>query len=427
LLRVCGGQFAPESGGQFRPEWVVSLRRIGVVTFIRISNHNSEKYIYFRVADSGIGISDESITKIFDRYYRVSKNHLGSGVGLALVKSLTQLHKGNIYVYSERDKGTEIIIGIPWGEDNYTEFEKATEDGAEAESQLEIVDNAILQPLQQNDDMTYVLGSRTQKHILIVDDNQELRLFLRQVFEKKYLISEARDGNEGLEMAVEKVPDLIISDVMMPGMNGYDFCNQIKTDERTNHIPVILLTANASVDKQLSGLKMGADIYLTKPFSIPVLELQVRNLIASAERLRQRYSRQLSSRYSLDPLKKQGIVGDNEPVVENDFINKIIALTELHLSDPTFDVEKICRNIGMSQAVLYRKMRALTSVSVNDIVKEVRFKRAAGFIAENKYTVYEVADMVGYTDTKYFSKEFKKLYGVSPRDYKLQQAEPSSE
>jgi len=161
--------------------------------------HRAKHYMYFRVADSGIGISSESLTKIFDRYYRVSNNHLGSGVGLALVKSLTQLHKGDIYVYSERHKGTEIIIGIPWGEDNYSPSEKAVS-GTSLESQLEFTDHTVFIPLTENETDKSGIVSKSQKHVLLVDDNQELRAFLKQTFEKHYYIYEAEDGQSEIEI-----------------------------------------------------------------------------------------------------------------------------------------------------------------------------------------------------------------------------------
>jgi ligand-binding sensor domain-containing protein/signal transduction histidine kinase/DNA-binding response OmpR family regulator len=391
--------------------------------YVRITIEEDDQMATIKIADNGKGLSPENIEKLFRNYFQENdsdQQNIGYGIGLALSKSIVQLHGGTLMVESpgrgsDSDMSTVFTLCLKIGSAHFTkdqfEHEHHVEDIRDYKMELPAI-------TPEAGPGAYCL--------LIVEDNRGVRNFIADSFRGTYRILEAPDGQAGFDIAAEHIPDLIISDVMMPGMNGYDFCHQIKTDERTNHIPVILLTANASVDKHLSGLKMGADTYLTKPFSIPVLELQVKNLIASAERLRQRYSKQLSERYSLES-KKQDAKKDNEPVVENDFINKIIALTELHLSDPTFDVEKICRNIGMSQAVLYRKMRAITSVSVNDIVKEVRFKQAAAFIAENKYTVYEVADMVGYTDTKYFSKEFKKLYGVSPRDYKLQQTEPSAE
>ncbi|MGN6177765.1 MAG: hybrid sensor histidine kinase/response regulator transcription factor [Mucilaginibacter sp.] len=393
--------------------------------YVRITIEENEQMAIIKIADNGKGLSPENIEKLFRNYFQENdsdQQNIGYGIGLALSKSIVQLHGGTLTVESpgkgnDSDMSTVFTLCLKTGSAHFTkdqfDYESRVEDTPGYKTE---------QPA-----MAHVEAGPGAYCLLVVEDNKDVRKFIADSFRGRYRVLTAPDGQAGFDIAAEHIPDLIISDVMMPGMNGYDFCSQIKADERTNHIPVILLTANASVDKQLSGLKMGADIYLTKPFSIPVLELQVRNLIASAERLRQRYSKQLTDRHSLGLLKKQDIADDSGPIVENDFINKIIALTELHLSDPNFDIEKICRNIGMSQAVLYRKMKALTSVSVNDIVKEVRFKKAAELMAENKYTVYEVADMVGYTDTKYFSKEFKKLYGVSPRDYKLQQTEPSSE
>jgi len=370
------------------------------------TDHNSERNIYFRVADSGIGISDESINKIFDRYYRVNKNHLGSGVGLALVKSLTQLHKGNIYVYSERNKGTEIIIGIPWEEDNYNEFEKA-KDGSEAESHLEAVDNSILQPLQQNEDSFDHFDPKTQKHILIVDDNQELRMFLRQVFEKKYLVSEAKDGNEGLKIAMEKVPDLIISDVMMPNMTGIEFCRLIKERFETRHIPFIILSAKDALDTKIEGMVSGADFYFAKPLSIELLLLTAHNIFEHRKALKLRYT----NNYLADATELVQSEKDRE------FVKRLIDLIENNIEDPELDVDFLCRHLYLSRTKLYQKIKSISDQSVGEFIRTIRLKKSIHIMTHEYISMGEVADRVGLQSSSNFSRVFKKEYGKSPLQF----------
>jgi len=369
-------------------------------------NYRAEKYIYFRVADSGIGISGESITRIFDRYYRISRNHLGSGVGLALVKSLTQLHKGDIYVYSERYKGTEIIIGIPWGEENYTDTEKIPA-GTELEPLLEVVDNSILSPLPEPGDNKQASSTKANKHILIVDDNQELRVFLKQVFEKHYYIYEAEDGNKGLEVAADKVPDLIISDVMMPGMNGIEFCKLIKERFETRHIPFIILSAKDALDTKIEGMESGADYYFAKPLSIDLLLLTVHNIFEQGEILKQRYTN--------DYLSEATELVHSEK--DKDFFNKLLKLIEDNIQDVDLDVDFLCKHLYISRTKLYQKIKSISDQSVGEFIRTIRLKKSIHIMTHEDIAMNEVADRVGLQSSSNFSRAFKKEYGKSPMQF----------
>ncbi|MDO3627617.1 response regulator [Mucilaginibacter sp. BT774] len=384
---------------EFTPSYENGLRLLN-------TDYDSKRNIFFRVADSGIGISEESITKIFDRYYRVSKDHLGSGVGLALVKSLTQLHKGSIYVYSERNKGTEIIIGIPWAEDSYNEAEKVR-DGSEAEQQLEMVDNSILQPLQQNEDTPADLDAKKQKHILIVEDNQELRLFLRKIFEKNYLISEAKDGNEGLKAAVEKAPDLIISDVMMPNMTGIEFCKLVKEKFETRHIPFIILSAKDALDAKIEGMESGADFYFAKPLSIELLLLTAHNIFEQREALKLRYANNyLASATELVQSEK-----------DQEFFKRLIELIENNIQATELDVDFLCRHLYLSRTKLYQKIKSISDQSVGEFIRTTRLKKSIHIMTHEDISMGEVADRVGLQSTSNFSRVFKKEYGKSPLQF----------
>ena len=381
---------------QFNPSFETEFQLLN-------KNHRAGKYIYFRVADSGIGISSESITKIFDRYYRISKDHLGSGVGLALVKSLTELHKGDIYVYSERHKGTEIIIGIPLGEENYTESEK-TVSGTDLEPQLEVIDNSVLIPLAIDDNDKHPENLKSQKRILLVDDNYELRSFFKQTFDKHYHIYEAADGNEGLEIAAEKVPDLIISDVMMPVMNGIEFCKLVKERFETSHIPFIILSAKDALDSKIEGMESGADFYFGKPLSMDLLLLTVHNIFEQAEKLKHRYTN--------DYLAEATELVHTEK--DKEFLQKLLNLIEENIEDPDLDVDFLCTHLYISRTKLYQKIKSISDQSVGEFIRTIRLKKAIQIMTHEDITMNEVVDRIGLQSSSNFSRAFKKEYGKSP-------------
>jgi signal transduction histidine kinase/DNA-binding response OmpR family regulator/ligand-binding sensor domain-containing protein len=368
--------------------------------------HRASKYLYFRVADSGIGISGDTITRIFERYYRISREQLGSGVGLALVKSLTQLHKGDIYVYSEPQKGTEIIIGLPLGEENYSDAERAPA-GGELEVRIEMVDNSILAPLGHRDSHKNPALPGAQKHILLVDDNDELRLFLRQAFEKNYQIYEAADGNSAIEIAAEKVPDLIISDVMMPGMNGIELCKLVKERFETSHIPFIILSAKDALETKIEGMESGADYYFAKPLSIELLLLTVHNIFGQREKLKQRYTN--------DYLSEATELVHSEK--DKAFFQTLLALIEDHIQDPELDVEFLCKHLFISRTKLYQKIKSITDQSVADFIRTIRLKKSIQIMTHEDIPLSKVVDRVGLQSSSNFSRAFKKEYGKSPLQF----------
>ncbi|RZK98957.1 MAG: response regulator [Pedobacter sp.] len=245
------------------------------------------------------------------------------------------------------------------------------------------------------------------QHILVIEDNAELREFIIQSLQQNYRVTGCTNGLEGWEYAVENLPDLIISDVTMPIMDGNEVCKRIKSEERTNHIPVVMLTAMASHIHQVEGLEAGADVYITKPFSIQVLELNIRNLLLAKEVLRAKYHKQLL----LTPSKVEG----QSP--EEKFLSKLMQIVEDKMEDPEFNVSALVTEIGMSQTVLYKKIKVITDLSITDFIKSVRLKRAAQLLKDGHTAIAEVAYAVGFNDRKYFSKEFKKQFGVVPSDY----------
>jgi signal transduction histidine kinase/DNA-binding response OmpR family regulator/ligand-binding sensor domain-containing protein len=369
-------------------------------------SHRARRYLYFRIADSGIGISGDSLHSIFDRYFRVSSNHLGSGIGLALVKSLTQLHKGDIYVYSERNVGTEIIIGIPWGEENYFGSEKGRS-AVSLDTQLEFAVNPIHSQLPDPENEPSASPVAGRKRLLLVDDNKELRIFLRQVFEKTYYIYEAEDGLSALELATANIPDLIISDVMMPGMNGIELCKALKERFETSHIPFIILSAKDALDSKLAGMESGADYYFAKPLSVDLLRLTVHNIFEQSEKLKQRFA----TNYLTDATELVHSEKDKK------FFQELLAVIEEHIQEAELDVDFLCDRLFISRTKLYAKVQSTSNQSVAEFIRTIRLKKAIQIMTHEDVPMNEVAIRIGMQSASNFSRAFKKEYGKSPLQF----------
>lgn len=377
----------------------------------------TEKEAIITVTDNGRGIAPEYLDKVFANFFQVDDHgvqNTGYGIGLALAKNIVLLHNGSIRAESGAANSsgnygrTSFVVTLLKGYRHFTD-EQLLE-----LKPVSVTDNSKkILPVQQLPD-EHAAG-RQLSSLLIIEDNAELRTLIRETFYNSYLIQEAADGAQGLELATSQLPDIIISDVMMPVMDGLELCQRLKTDERTSHIPVILLTAKSTQSEQVSGLETGADMYLTKPFSIKILELNVRNLLAAREKLRQQLMLQIST-YPLQPQTNAvPVAGIN--AIEQEFLQRVIAIVEENMDNPDFGVDMLSRKVAMSTPVLYKKIKAVSKMSVNDFVKSLRLKRAAQLLSEKQLTVYEIAYAIGYNDRKYFSQEFKKQFGKTPSEY----------
>jgi signal transduction histidine kinase/DNA-binding response OmpR family regulator len=374
---------------------------------------NQDKTIEISLIDNGIGIPHEHQDNIFTNFYQVKdKSHspTGWGIGLALAKNIIDQHKGFITLISEpkteeREGYTEFKVALLKGSAHFSSKEIATVNGLKQTNSLAL--NSLPEMEVSLDIVNEEEDSENQQTILVVEDNDELREFIMQSLQTKYTVVGRTNGAEGLEYAVENIPDIIISDVTMPIMDGFEFCAKIKQEERTNHIPVIMLTAMASHVHQVDGLEAGADLYITKPFSLQILELSIKNILSAKEALKTKFSRQVM-------LMPRSIEIQSP---EENFLNKLMEIVEERLENPDFNVAVLVNEIGMSQTVLYKKIKALTDLSINDFIKSIRLKRAAQLLQERKMNVSEVAYSVGFNDRKYFSKEFKKQFGKAPSDY----------
>ncbi len=375
------------------------------------NDYQGKKYIYLRVADNGIGISKESIGHLFERYYKITDSHLGSGIGLAFVKSLTLLHKGTIYVYSERNKGTEIIIGIPVSKEDYLKKEKWIKDNKEAGARLESIHHKYEHYYPSIDDPHVTVhetnGVNTTPQILLVDDNEELRKFIRESLQPEYDITEANNGVAGLARAKEEFPDLIISDVMMPEMNGIEFCKSIKEDIETSHIPFIMLTAKNALESEIEGVESGADFYFSKPLSMHLLKLTVRNIFNQKQKLKEKYFKD----YHAEARELVHSAKDKE------FMDRLIAIIESQLTNPDMNIDYICIQIGMSRTKLYQKIKNITGQSIGEFIRTFRLKKAVQIMTHKDVALTEVMYNVGIQTQSHFTKAFKKEFGKTPSQF----------
>jgi DNA-binding response OmpR family regulator len=359
------------------------------------NDFRGSRYAYIRVADDGIGISKESIQHLFQRYYRITESHLGSGVGLAFVKSLAMLHKGDVRVFSSRHKGTEIIIGIPVNENDYKEEERGSFHPSEGGVKLESINNEPVNHLSSSE------------LILLVEDNAELRQFLKESLSQYYKVIEAADGKTGFEQAKATFPNLIISDVIMPGMNGIDLCQSIKQDMETRHIPFIILTAKSALDSQIKGLDSGADYYFAKPLNMDLLLLTIRNIFNQGVKLKERYGRE----HQVEAMELVHSEKDKE------FMQQLLFIIESQLVNPEFDIEYLCGKMGMSRTRLYQKIKSISGQSIGDFVRSIRLNKAKEIMTGEDVSLTEVMYRIGIQTQSYFTKAFKKEFGKTPTQF----------
>lgn len=361
--------------------------------FIAVSLIADQNYIEISIKDSGLGISRENISKIFDRFYRVDNTNksYGTGIGLAFVKELVELHQGHIKVESKLNRGSEFSVIVPLWQNDEISFQKQLSGDLLTEST-----DTIRKPLPEAAEM--------QRRLLVIEDSPDMRMFIKDVFSEAYLVLEASNGVQGVKIALETIPDVIICDVMMPEMDGYEACSKLKNDERTSHIPVLMLTARSSEKHTLEGLESGADDYVTKPFNSKILKVKIDNLVKSRMLLRKKFLR--------DPM---AVVKDYTPgIVDEKFIKKAYHIIEKNLDNSDFEILDFAKEIGMSRAQLYRKINAVSGQSVQDFIRIIRLKKAAEILASTDDNITGVAMQVGFNSLSHFSRAFAQYFGKSP-------------
>ena len=391
----------------------VSSREASKIRSVDVGNRYSvkfSKWLRIEISDTGVGIPKRNLKKIFDRFYQAEDNIKaavgGTGIGLSIVKEMVKIHHGKIEVDSIEGSHTIFTIEIPLLEqtsiDGYTD--KLDFESGEyirnryPDSGVDEAETETAEPVSEQKD---------KSKVLIVEDNHEMRQYLKEELESDYCIYEAVNGKDGFEVAIEKNPDLILSDIMMPLMDGIEFCTKIKTDERTSHIAVILLTARSSEEYKIEGLETGADDYLSKPVSRDELRLRIINILESRRKFREKFGQSLQ----LEPSSIQ------ITSVDQSFIERAIKIIEENISDPDFGVERFSKLVGISRVGLYNKLKSLTGHSVQEFIFRIKLKRAAQLLKESGMSVSEITYEVGFKDPSHFSKLFKKQFGMSPKVY----------
>ncbi len=354
-----------------------------------------QQFIEINVKDTGKGISDSNLDKIFMRFFQSGEAQQvsGAGIGLSLVKELVHLHKGTISVSSKPNRGTKFTIRIPY---NLAADDK--KEASEPEAQKPVAESS----LSENPESSY-----DARVMLIVEDNADVRTFIRSHFNSFYRIYEAVDGEEGLKLALENVPDIVISDILMPRMDGYELCKKLKNDERTSHIPVLLLTAMHSKEHELKGLSTGADDYITKPFDLSVLQAKVDNVLSMRDLLKEKYT-------STMVLEPNNVVLSSP---DERFLQRVIDVVEENIANAELDIEQFSVKVGVSRMQLYRKLHALTNMTVKEFIRHIRLKRATQLLEQQQLNISEIAYAVGFKDLSHFRKCFKREYGMSATDY----------
>ncbi|MEE9364427.1 MAG: two-component regulator propeller domain-containing protein [Cellulophaga sp.] len=380
---------------------------------ININNDSFQKngvnYLEIKIKDNGKGISKKNIPLIFNRFFQLEEGtHSGTGIGLALTKSLIELHRGTITVNSIEGKETVFSILLPLGNSHLSpEQMKKSELEIETENQFKFEQLDYVTPLdsiKKNDPKI----NASLPTILLVEDNHEVRVFIKTLFIDNYNIYEAENGEEAIEIAKSKHLDLIISDIMMPVMDGIELCKNIKTNIKTSHIPVILLTARTSSIDHEFGYQTGADVYITKPFDTSIIVLQVSNLLNTRRHLIEKFKTDLV----LEP-KELTVTSADEL-----FLEKSIAIVEQNMSNPEFNATSFVSEMNMSRSLVYNKLKALTDQSTSEFIRTIKLKKAGKLIQETKLTISEIAFELGFNDIKYFRQCFKKLFNENPSQYR---------
>jgi signal transduction histidine kinase/CheY-like chemotaxis protein len=371
------------------------------------------------VSDTGIGIPESQMPHIFDHFYQVDGSHehkyKGSGIGLALTKELVILHRGDIEVRSREGpgSGTEFIVRLPLGKSHLEpgEIADGPEPAHEPAKTNELTSIYTVDLAEEDDETDMEMETAAEEGpkniILIVEDNADARRFIRGSLEPLYIVVEAADGREGIEKAGEIIPDLIISDIMMPEKDGYELCRVLKKDINTSHVPIILLTAKASDENVVRGLETGADDYITKPFNTRMLLARIKNLIELRRQLHMNVDREMT----LQPAKM------DVSTIDKEFVKELQAVIDANLEDPDFNVEDLGKKLYMSRSTLYRKILALSGKSPTDFIRSYRLKRAAQLLKSKSASVTEVAFEVGFSSRTYFTKCFKEQFHQLPSDY----------
>ena len=407
---------------------------------IKLFIHEDEETVSIGVQDQGIGIAENKKKSIFVRFENLVDRNLfnpSTGIGLSLVKELVEMHKALISVDSKLGEGSCFKIDFMKGKEHYDEAVEFMQDDTTAgleirrQSMAGTEETVSPQPPAEEAPQGQEAEETSKGLMLLVEDNSELRIFLRSIFASEYRIVEAANGVEGLDKALKFLPDIIISDVMMPEKDGIAMTRELRADMTTSHIPIVLLTAKSSIESKLEGLEYGADDYITKPFSATYLKARVKNLLTQRQKLQALYRQDLMPSGVAAPVPASGEQNDENitdvpeadkaPVMSpNDrkFMDKLVELMEKNMDNGDLVVDDFVRELAVSRSVFFKKLKTLTGLAPIEFIKEMRINRAVQLIETGEYSMTQISYMVGINDPRYFSKCFKQKMGMTPTEYR---------
>jgi CheY-like chemotaxis protein/AraC-like DNA-binding protein len=377
--------------------------------YVRVSRSNN--YAVIVVEDNGVGMSADTIDHAFEPFFQGQyENYKGTGLGLALSKEFMELHHGTIQVTSEKWRGTTFEVRLPLGKSHFDtrEIEQHPALNRAIEEDAKMYTTAISSVFEPENTEENNHADSNRHCVLIIEDNQDLKSYLKLKLGNEFDILECNNGNSAIELAFENAPDLILSDIVLPGKNGIELTQIFKTDTRTAHIPIILLTARSSELQKIEGLKSEADAYITKPFNLTELKQTINNLIANRNKVKGHYSSEIFSEEKSLASKK----------TDRKFISEFSLIIENNFSNEKFGVDDICKEMGISRIQLYRKVKKILGVSVNDYLVTTRLQKAKYFMQHEDYSISEIAYKTGFSSAAYFSTVFKSKFNITPRAFK---------
>jgi len=372
----------------------------------------SDALLQIVVQDSGSGIPIQETERIFDRFYQLrdfrGNGRGGTGIGLSLTKELTDLQHGVIEVQSEVEKGSRFTVKLPMGKEHLNEYEYILKSAREMRDDFLFLKSRITEAEDIHEDLSGNISNQADKPlVLIIEDNPDVLQHIAEHFTGQFIVKQAKNGRSGLEKAMAIVPDLIISDVRMPEMDGLELCSRLKEEESTSHIPIILLTAQANIDHKIKGLQSGADDYVLKPFNMDELLSRSNNLIVQREKLREKFNSQIEAEHG--PIAVSS--------ADERFLKQALDVIQKNMSDCNFDVNSFHREMNMSRMQLFRKLKALVNQTPSELIRNMRLKRAAHLLKQNFGNIAEVTYEVGFNNLSYFAKCFREKYGLLPSEF----------
>jgi signal transduction histidine kinase/ligand-binding sensor domain-containing protein/DNA-binding NarL/FixJ family response regulator len=381
---------------------------------ITLRIEKKQQQVVISIIDSGIGIGEEDLPKIFNRFYQAKTNSAqyfsGTGIGLALSKGIVDLHHGEITARNNPDKGCTFQIVLPTGSEHFTKEEKTARDGTNWEffKERDLPQQAFFEEIKHI--QALMPASAAESTILIVEDNEDLLDFLDEIFSPVYRVETAKDGFEGLEKVKMIQPDIVLSDILMPKMSGVEMCTKIKSNFETSHIPVILISADASEEQNLGGLMAGADDYITKPFNVKALVSRCNNLILSRKRMQERYSKHVDNAAPLT-------IATNKH--DQELLNQATGIVLKYIDNPSFNINTFTNEMALGKSKLYLKIKGITGMTPNEFILNIRLKKAAALLlSDADLNISDITYRLGFSTPRYFSKCFKDLFGISPLNYR---------